>query len=196
MIQKIMICVGNNSFEFDGQITKFEDDYIILKAKHGDIYIERKYLAFIQFLEEPAAVELKIPATPKAVSKNIKSDSAARFIQRKLKKDPLDEMLEMKMVPPSQYPDDNSIIEDIEEVQPSDIDMEYDINGDEMPYLLTQQKSPTLEKKSIKSDNLADAIKEVMNNNDGDFSMGGVEYKSPLQTIMGLGNAGKKTRVS
>ncbi len=92
MKQKIMICAGQQCFEFDGEITEIEEDYLILKANHGDIYVERKYLVFIQYLNE----EEEKPAEKPVKSPEV--DAAAKFITKRLKHDPLSEKLEQVFI--------------------------------------------------------------------------------------------------
>lgn len=61
MTQKVMLAAASQCFEFDGEITEIEQDYIVLKGKHGDILIERKYLVFIQYLEDEKPVNTELP---------------------------------------------------------------------------------------------------------------------------------------
>lgn len=172
MKQKIMISAGTQCFEFDGEITEIENDYIVLKAKHGDIYIERKYLVFIQYLnDKDDEEELISPEMPKAP----KVDAAAKFINKRLRHDPVDKILEEKFVPPSQLPDDNY-----------DEDYEATVQAERLygkPHPITQPE------------NLADAIKVTMRGGSEDLSMsfgGAGKHHNPLQTILGMKNASNK----
>lgn len=165
--QKIMIAAGAQCFEFEGEIIELEDDYIVLRAKHGDIYIERKYLVFIQYLNEEKETVQQEVATPK-------SDAAAKFISERLnhlRYDPVKERLEEKFFPPSQLPDDD------------DEEVTRNIYG-----------AAHLETPITRSSNLKDAVKTAMQNVDTDFSMGasGGKYQNPAQTILGIKNASHK----
>jgi len=167
MKQKVMISAGSQAFEFEGEIMELTPEYIVLKAKHGDIFIERKYLVFIQFLEE----EVEAPPPPVTIRKP-EVDAAARFVNKRLKHDPLDEML---FVPPSQLPDEMS-----------DEDLEIVKN--------TYGAVHGLDNPVTKAANLRQAVKTAMQNENVDFSMGmsGGKYQNPAQTILGMKNAGNK----
>lgn len=174
-----MISAGQHVFEFEGEILELEADYLILRAKHGDIYIERKYLVFIQYLNEEQ--EEREPPPPPVAAKSPRVDNAAKFIKSRLRQDPLEERLVEKLIPPSQYADDEwdeaYVLSDSEDTEVAKNILSA-IHG---------QQSPA------KATNLRQAIKEAMSTEE-DFSMGGgnVEYKSPLQTILGMANAGTK----
>lgn len=168
-----MIAAGSQCFEFEGEIIEIENDYLILKAKHGDIYIERKFLVFIQYLydEEP------VPAVVEKV-KPPQVDAAARFINARLKHDPVDEMLQTKFVPPSQLPDES----EYEYFESDEDEITKNIYG------AVHGETPV-----TKTNNLKDAVKAAMNT-DTDFAMGmsGGKYKSPAQTILGMKNGSPK----
>lgn len=175
MKQKVMISAGSQAFEFEGEIMEFGQDYIILKAKHGDIFIERKYLVFIQFLDDeeivpsrPAPVE-----TPKAP----KVDAAAKFISKRLKHDPVGEKLEerFELVPLSQLPD---------ELTDEELEVAKNVYG----------AVHGLDNPVTKASSLKQALKTAMQNEDVDFSMGmsGGKYQNPAQTILGMKNANNK----
>ncbi len=160
-----MISAGAQCFEFEGEIVELEDDYIILKAKHGDIYIERKYLVFIQFLEETKEELVQSEKMPKP-------DAAAKFVNTRLKHDPVSEMLEEKFIPPSQLPDDAF----------DDDEVTRNVYG------AVHTETPV-----TKANNLRDAVKTAMNS-DTDFSMGGSggKYQDPVQTILRMKHANNK----
>jgi hypothetical protein len=169
MKQKVLVCAGSSAFEFEGEILELEPDYLVLRANHGDIYIERKYLVFIQFLNEekepdPAPVPVRQPKPPQV-------DAAARFVNKRLKHDPVDETFEELIMPPSQLRDDD----DGETVR--QIERLYG-----KPHPVTQPE------------NLADAVRSAMSGGDEDFSMGtgGSQYNNPAQTILGRKNANNK----
>lgn len=175
MKQKVMIAAGSQCFEFEGEIVEIENDYLILKAKHGDIYIERKFLVFIQYLhdEEPMPVVEKVKP---------QVDAAAKFINTRLRHDPVDEMLQSKFVPPSQLPDE----------QPW-CDYDEDEEAARNVYGAIHGETPV-----TKTNNLKDAVKAAMGT-DTDFAMGmsGGKYKDPAQTILGMKNgSSKKNRSS
>lgn len=161
-----MISAGAQCFEFEGEIIEMEDDYIILKAKHGDIYIERRYLVFIQYLNdvEEEFIQQEVIKTPKI-------DAAAKFISKRLRHDPMDKILEEKFVPLSQLPDDcdDEVLRNV--------------------YGAVHGKTPI-----TKANNLKDAIQTAMKNPDSDFSMGmsGGKYHNPAQTVLGIKNASNK----
>ena len=176
-----MVSAGSQCFEFDGEITEIGPEYIILNAKHGEIYIERKYLVFIQYLKEE-----KEEPEEELVSPNTKPkpDAAARFvqarrIQQELKRDPLDDVLEEKFVPPSQLPD--NAFEDDDEVMKNVMSA---VQGPDRP--------PLRHPKLVAKDNLQQAVKAAMQNEDFSMGAGGVQYKSPAQTILGMKNANNK----
>ena len=177
MKQKVMISVGSTAVEFEGEILEFEPDYLVLRAKHGDIYIERKYLVFIQFLnEEPAPQQHpEKPVEPR-------TDAAAKFVSKRLKHDPLDEQFE-RIVPPSQFPDDDILSDPDTEID-EDMEAIKNIHG-----AFYGQDNPI-----TKAANLRQAVKTAMNNDDENFSMGmgNVEYKSPAQIILGKKNESNK----
>lgn len=175
-MQKVMISAGSSTFEFTGEILELEQEYLILKAAHGDIYIERKYLVFIQFLNQPdeqKKIEQKvIPAsfTPQKI------DAAAKLLNKQLKYDPFDIKIENDLIPPSQLPDSNE---------------EEFVSGNEQ---YTHSKN-TINRPTDLTQAIRDAMLKV--NEDEEFSMGPVNYKTPLQTILGNKNADpKKTRNS
>jgi hypothetical protein len=189
MKHNIVIAAGQQVFEFEGEILEFEDEHILLRAKRGDIYIERKYLVFLQALNEevsedtmddtPDVIEEQAEPLP-IVVRPPKVDQAARFIQQRLRKDPLNEKLEAKLVPPSQFPDDNN---------------DYVNEDEEAAKNILGQLHPN--HPAVKATNLRQAAKSIMANEREDFSMGmgNIEYKNPLQTILGMKNASnKKTR--
>lgn len=175
MTQKVMIAAGSQCFEFDGEITEIEQDYLILKGKHGDIYIERKYLVFIQYMNEPETEEEVIQPQPQ--QKPPKVDAAAKFINKQLKYDPLDEHLtkvvEYNAVPPSQLPDDDDF---------------------EVMQNVSSGKHMWNDTPITNAPDLKQAVKAAMENEEYDFSMGmgGAKYKSPAQTILGMKNANSK----
>jgi hypothetical protein len=173
MKHKVVIAVADKVFEFEGQIVEFDPDYLLLQAKHGEVYIERKHLVFIQFLdEEPVTQETMQPSMS---PKNVKNDNAARLIKQRLKQDPLKEKLE-KLIPPSQLPEtmlEYSDPEDDAEV----IRNVYGLNNS-------------------KTTNLQHAVKIAMDSDD-DFSMdNNVKYRTPSQLLTGIKDARKKTRDS
>lgn len=197
MKHNIVIAAGSQVFEFEGEIVELEDEHILLRAKRGDIYIERKYLVFIQMLneevvEEPAPAPEIIVEQPEplpVVVRSPKVDQAARFIKQRLRKDPLEDKLIEKLVPPSQFPDDADDDYVMEETDEEDLEAMKNVvaafHGPNHPI--------------AKATNLQQAVKAAMQNTDKDLSMnmGNVEYKNPLQTILGMSNAGtKKTRNS
>ncbi len=190
MKQKVVIIAGDNVFEFIGEILELEDTHILLKAKHGDIYIERKYLVFIQMLNDDEAVEVTKPEVIMEQSEPLpvvirspKVDQAARFINQRLKKDPLSDKVDIKLVPPSQFPDAYE-----EEVAMEEEDVEAMRNASAAFH---GPNHPI-----TKENNLKQAIKAAMETDkDLSMGMGNVKYHNPLQTIMGMSNAiGKKTR--
>lgn len=170
MKQKVMISAGQHAFEFEGEILELEDSYLVLRAKHGDIYIERKYVVFIQFLNEEEKV---VESKPQNV-KNAKADHAARFVKSRLRQDPLEEKLEEKLVPPSQFPDD-------------EWDPAYVLHDDEDAEVAKNVLGAIQQHPITKATNLRQAVKNAMST-DEDFSMGmgNVEYKTPLQTVLGM----------
>lgn len=187
MKHHVVIAAGGQAFEFEGEITELEEDYIILQAKRGEIYIERKHLVFIQTLNEE--VEIKdeiIPEVPlPIVARSSKVDQAARFVNKRLKQDPLEQKLVGKMIPPSQFPDDGN-----------DPIIEVDEDEEAMSNVMAAYHGP--DNPLTRATNLRQAAQIAMKTED-DFSMGmgGIEYKSPLQMVLGLKNAGnKKTRTS
>ena len=199
MKQKVVICAGTNSYEFEGEITEFTESHIVLKATRGEFYIERKYLVFIQFLSDEVEEE-KIEATRRPIEKRTPSrhdkiDKTVRFINKQLKRDPLEEKIWQKLVPPSQLPDDEEhskppwpyVDEDDEElVEPS----QPDEDDEEVMRNIFGGVHPT-----VKASNLQQAAQMLMKNEDQDFSMGmgNMDYKTPTQTVLSLLN-GKKTR--
>lgn len=169
-----MICAGNSNFEFDGEITEMTDDHLVLKAKHGDIFIERKYLVFIQFLEDELEKPVPEVEAPQVKQKDPRIDAAVKFVNKRFKKDPLEEKLTAKLIPPSQYPDE------FEEYIPPDID------EDDLEVIRKVNGMPTPPPKDFKA-----AIKAAMSNED--FSMdGSAEYANTLKTVLGIKNAGYK----
>lgn len=171
MKHKVMIAAGSQCFEFDGRIVEMDEESIILEAKHGDIYIERKYLVFIQYLNE----EEDLP--PKELPKPARVDAAAKFINKQLKYDPVDEhvtkVVEYSAVPPSQLPDED--------------DMEVMRN-------VASDKHMWRDTPITNAEDLQHAVKAAMENEEHDFSMGmgGGKYKNPAQTILGMKNANSK----
>lgn len=193
MKHKVVVNAGSNSFEFEGQILEIEEDYLILKAKHGDVYIERKFLVFIQFLDEEVEVkEAPEKQTPKPVAvRSPKVDHAARFLKQKLQEDPLEQRLAQKLIPPSQFPDDE------EYIQPTTYQFQDEVDEDLEAVKNVLGAVRGVDNPITKAANLKQAIKAAMDNDD--FSMGGVgsiEYKDPLQTIMGMKNANRKKATS
>lgn len=224
MTQKVMIAAGAQCFEFDGEITEVEQDHMILKGKHGDIYIERKHVVFIQYLNDegdktpqPAAIccpwcftrhidvgewETRphhkhlcltckklfrvegengeyfygIPDEQHEPQKTPQVDAAAKFISKRLRHDPMEAMLEEKLVPPSQFPDDD-----------------YDDSAEIMRNVSTGQHMWN-NTAITRAPDLQQAVKVAMKNEDHDFSMGagGSTYKDPAQTILGMKNANSK----
>jgi hypothetical protein len=190
MKHKIVIATNTQSFEFEGEIVEFEPEHIILKAKHGDIFIERKYLVFIQSInEEVLAVEDIEPAPLPVIARVNKTDQAAKFIKQRLKSDPLEQRLMDKLVPPSQFPDYYDADDELEQI----------VNGAEEDDIEVMRNTTMAvhgpNHPLVKAGNLQQAIKASMSDNN--FSMGGdVKYNSPLQSVIGMSNATKKTRVS
>ena len=189
MKQKVVISLGQQIFEFDGEILEFNDDFLTIKTAKSEVYIERKYVAFIQFLneetEEPVVVEQK-PQKPMPQ----KLRDSIKFVNKRIKNDPIDERLRQRIIPPSQLPDNEN----------EHLNLDFDEDDEAATTVLEQIYGPNhpivraaREKQEL---SFKDSIKEAMNNTDNDFSMGdSVKYKSPLQMVLGLNNAsGKKTR--
>jgi len=166
MKQKVLIAAGQSVFEFEGEITEFNDSYLVLKAKHGDVYIERKFLVFIQFLDEEPEVKAERVKSPEV-------DMAAKFINKRLRHDPVDEILEEKFVPPSQLTDDD------------DAEVMRNIVSGKHMWNDTAITNAT---------DLQQAVKTAMENEDHDFSMGmgSSKYKDPAQIVLGMKNANNK----
>lgn len=196
MKQKVMISAGNQAFEFEGEITTFNDDYIIIDAKHGEIFIERKYLVFIQFLNEDNELVRENNVKPiepqPLVVKKQKPDEMVKLINKRLKHDPLELKLEEKLVPPSQFPD--YIVDEVEKVVSSEyIDEDMEAAKNIMGY------AHGVDHPVVKATSLKQAVKNAMNNDDEDFVMGSgsIEFKTPLQTVLEMKNANtKKNRSS
>lgn len=184
MKHKVVISAGGQAFEFNGQIMELEEDFIVLKADKGDIYIERQYLVFIQFLEDTEEIKLKESVEPKPIAlRSNKNEKAARFLKQRLSQDPLNKIIEEKLIPPSQFPDDEEYIEPSYNYQQQP---EVDEDMEAMKNVIGHAAGP--DHPFVKATNLRQAAKIAMQNEDTDFSMGNgsVEYKSPLQVIMGL----------
>jgi len=220
-----MVSAGSQCFEFDGEITEVDQGHIILKAKHGDIYIERKYVVFIQYLNQEPNSSPPVPAhiycpwcnaqhidvgqwetrphhkhlclacdklfrvegengeyfygipsqeTQELPPKTSQTDAAARFINKRLKHDPINDMLEEKLIPPSQFPDNDDDAEVIKNLT----------SGQHMWNDTAITRAPDLQQ----------AIKTAMENEEHDFSMGfgSSRYKDPAQTILGMKNGNPK----
>jgi hypothetical protein len=187
-MQEVVISAGNNSFSFKGEILEMDDEHIILRADKGDIYIERKYLVFIQILnEEPAPIKKEQKIINSPASNPPHSDKAAQFIKQRLKYDPVaQKMDEPRLVPPSQLPDqfekDIQKVNDLEEV---DEDAEALANV----YSAFYGPNPVSEACSLKQ-----AVKAAMGQ-ENEFQMGSTNFKTPLQTILSMNNANtKKTK--
>ena len=166
MLQKILISAGNQAFEFEGQILDINDDFLLVKIKNGEVYIERKYLVFIQFLDDEEVVPKEVNDKP--VSKNAKTNDMARFINQRLKHDPLNQ----KLVPMSQLPD--NLLEETEVGRDYE-DLEAEKN------ILIATYGP--DHPAVKANNLKQAAQAAMNNTE--FSMGPeIECRNPLQTIL------------
>lgn len=163
MIHKVVISTPQQAFEFIGEIVEFTDEYILLKASQGDIYVERKYLVFVQYINEEEAI-------PAPVVRPQKIEQVEKAPKKPLK---------IRLVPPSQLPDDD---EDIY------YGTTYDDQDDNMEVLKNVLAGYGTDS------NLKDAAKAVMSNEDEEFAVGGVKYQSPLQTVLGLKNEPKKVR--
>lgn len=174
MKHKVMIAAGAQCFEFDGTILEMDEESIILEAKHGDIYIERKYLVFIQYLNEK---EEEVVPQEYQSTKPVKVDAAAKFINKQLKYDPVEERVtkavEYSAVPPSQLPDED------------DLEVMRNVASDKHMWRDTPITN---------AEDLQHAVKAAMENEEHDFSMGmgGGKYKNPAQTILGMKNANSK----
>ncbi len=185
MKHNVVVAAGTQVFEFDGEILELEDTHILLRAKRGDIYIERKYLVFIQTLNEEVmdeklyAEQINEPekSPMPVIVRNPKIDPAAKFIKQRLKQDPFEHIFEEKIIPPSQFPDHEEDMEAMKNVAGAFHGPNHPLN---------------------KATNLQEAIKVAMNNANKEvsLSMGSVEYKNPLQTVLGMTNGSKKIRNS
>jgi hypothetical protein len=182
MKHKIVITVAQQVFEFEGLIREMTDNDIILEAEHGDIFIERKYLVFIQELK--AAEPIAKPPLPQKASPIIdkpRIDAAARFVNRQLKHDPLDERLSQKVVHPAEMPDSLDDLEIDEDTEAVKNIIGHNFGADH----------PFVQEVTLKQ-----AIRGAMSNTMDDFTVEGPEYRTPLQTVMGMKNVGSKKRDS
>lgn len=179
MKQKIVICAGGQVFEFIGRIIEQNEDYIIIDAKLGDIYIERKYLVFIQFLkeEESETAHQQQKSPQKQQERGI-----AKIIKQRLREDPLAQRLQEKTqsIPPSQLPDDFILPENEEDIEV--VNKCYSsVYGPSHPV--------------VQATNLTQAIRTAMSSDEETtFSTDNVEYSSPLNTLLGNNANTKKTR--
>lgn len=169
MKHKVVIAVAQQIFEFEGLITEITDDTIVIQARHGNIYLERKYLVFMQEINE----EIKQETITKTNQEKVKVDQAAKFIKKQLRYDPLKEKLDVQENELIQKMDRNEYINDDLEVEKNVVGHNF---GPNHPL--------------VKEISLEQAVRSTMNNDE--FTMRGNEYSSPLQTIMGLKNAPKK----
>lgn len=188
MKQKVVISLGQQIFEFEGEILDFNENFLIIKTAKSEVYIERKYVAFIQFFDEEVEAPPVVMEKPQTLIPQ-KLNNSIKFINKKLKMDPIDERLRQRMIPPSQLPDDEN----------EQISEDFD-NDDEAALVVLEQtyglNHPVVKSAREKQElSFKASIREAMSNTDNDFSMGNsIKYKSPLQVILGLNNAsGKKT---
>lgn len=165
--QKVVVSAGNSTYEFEGELLEITDEYLVLKAKHGDIYIERRYLVFIQYMND---IALETEAQIDVPTKSLKNDAAAKFLNKRLRHDPLNQVLHEKFTPMSQLSDD----EDNDEVM--------------------KNIYSSVNREPFVPNNLKDAINVAMKSTDDELSFNGdgISYQNPAQTILGKHNANIK----
>ena len=192
MKHKVIVSAGSQVFELLGEITEIDAEHIYMTAKDGDLYVDRRYVVFVQFLKEEVVRPNPVQPSPTVLRDNKVAD-AERLLKARLREDPLKAKLEQKLVPLSQLSDDvpeeemisptpnHSLFRDepIYEEQPEP--EFYQPEDPDDAEVMRQVGYPMVTGKGLK-----DAVKAVMSNEEVDLNCGGPGYKDPLKTILGL----------
>lgn len=169
MKHKVIIEVGTVVFEFIGNITKFEPDYILMTTTSGDVYIERRHLAFIEFIN-------KIPKqTPIHKTKKVASVDPEHFVKEKIRNHNME----------------NNLTDGIENEFLDDFTDNDEVVKNVMAHV-GGKNHPIAQELSLKQ-----AIRGVMSNEEleEDFSMNfGSKTSTPSELILGK-HANKKSRI-